>query len=90
MAMFCGGILVYEILEAARLEELSAFGESVAATVFFASFIPIALLTLKEGSLDVFRLGTGSAKYRILVMLLSFSLFCVYCHGTHGHSFQII
>jgi exopolysaccharide production protein ExoZ len=85
MAMFCGGILVYEILEAVRAEELSAFGEAVVATVFFASFIPIALLTLKEGSPDIFGgLGTGSAKYRILVMLLSFSLFCVYCLGRTG------
>ena len=86
MVMFTGGILVYEGLHSDWLKsKLNAWGESFAIVVFLASFVPIALLAIRQEPPN--QSGGLSGHWvalREFVMWFSFSLFAVYCLGRKG------
>jgi exopolysaccharide production protein ExoZ len=86
MVMFTGGILVYEGLHSEWLRsKLNPWGESFTVMLFFSSFVPIALLAIRQAPPN--QTGELSGHWvalRELVMWFTYSLFAVYCLGRKG------
>jgi peptidoglycan/LPS O-acetylase OafA/YrhL len=77
MVMFTGGIVAYEALHTDWLKaKLRASEEAIVGAIFFASFLPVGLMTVWEDSVKG---GWGN-----LIMWISFPLFLIYCVGRQG------
>jgi exopolysaccharide production protein ExoZ len=86
MAMFTGGILVYEALHSDWLRAKLTFpGELFSSALLLASFVPIAFLAIRMDSAGPSADLTGHwVTLRVFVMWFSYSLFAIYCLGRQG------